>query len=209
VIDVILHLATTVYSLPILNLITKPLLMILLGGYFVSMVGNRNNELKYFVVAALTASWFGDTFLMFQDKNSVFFILGLGSFLLAHIAYISIFRKFERVIDNRLSFVIIIISISYSVGLLYLLWPGLAEMTIPVLLYAFVLIVMGAVGVIQHLKLNNLIVIGVILFIISDSLIAYSKFIEPILWSKSLIMSTYILAQFLIVKGLIQKIEVS
>jgi len=204
--DAILHLATTVYSMPALNLITKPLLMVLLGVYFVSKVGNQNNKLKYLVIAALVGSWFGDTFLMFQESNSMFFILGLGSFLLAHIAYISVFRKFERVINNGWSFVIIIISMCYTAGLLYLLWPGLAEMTIPVLLYAFVLTVMGAVGVIQNLKVNNLIIIGVVLFLISDSMVAYDKFVESFTSSRFLIMSSYISAQFLLIQGLSTRI---
>ncbi len=206
ILDAMLHLTTTVYPMHMLNLITKPLLMFLLGGYFVSVVGNSNNKIKYLVIAALIGSWFGDIFLMFQGNNPLFFIFGLGSFLLAHVAYISVFRKFKRSVNNRLSFVIIIVSIGYTAGLLYFLWPSLGEMTIPVLLYAFVLAVMGAVGVIQNLKLNNLIVFGVVLFVVSDSMIAYNKFAEAFSGSSFLIMLTYISAQYLLIQGLSSRI---
>ncbi len=202
ILDAILHLVTTVYTLPTLNLITKPLLMILLGGYFVSKVGNLNNKLKYLVVAALIGSWFGDTFLMFQDYNSMFFIFGLGSFLIAHLAYIMAFYKFKGKKNQVVLISTSLFFAAYSLNLLLALWPGLNDMLIPVIVYAFVLTVMGIIGVVRNYGISILIVLGAILFIISDSLIAYNKFVEPVIYSRISIMFTYILAQFLIVKGL-------
>jgi len=202
ILDAILHLVTTVYALPMLNLITKPLLMILLAGYFVSKVGNLNNKIKYVVIAALVGSWFGDTFLMFQERNSMFFIFGLGSFLLAHLAYIMAFYKFIGK-SNQVALISISLFFSaYSLNLLLALWPGLNDMLVPVIVYAAVLTVMGITGVVRNYGISNLIVIGVVLFIISDSLIAYNKFVEPVIYSRFSIMLTYISAQFLLIKGL-------
>jgi uncharacterized membrane protein YhhN len=45
---------------------------------------------------------------------------------------------------------------------------------------------------------------GAILFMISDSLIAINKFLEPLPQSGFWIMTTYIGAQFLIVRGLLR-----
>ena len=209
IIDAILHLTTTIYSIPTLNLITKPLLMILLGGYFVVLVGNHNNKLRLIIILALIGSWFGDTFLMFQNSNPLFFMLGLGSFLLAHVAYIIAFNRYDNTVTKRGVYLITTLFIGYILVLANLLWPGLGEMKIPVIAYAIVITAMGVTGFIKNWKVNKLILIGVILFIISDSLIAYTKFVEPVGMSRLLIMSTYITAQFLIIKGFSQRILAS
>jgi len=206
IIDAVLHLTTTISSIPTLNLITKPLLMILLGGYFVSLVGNKNNKLRLLIIIALACSWFGDTFLMFQESNPMFFMLGLGSFLLAHVAYVIGFNKFDNLVPKSAVYLIVILFATYSLTLANALWSGLGEMKIPVLVYALVITLMGIFGFIKNWQINKLILIGVVLFIISDSLIAYTKFVEPLDMSRLLIMSTYITAQFLIIKGLSQRI---
>lgn len=203
--DAILHLITTVYSIPTLNLITKPLLMILLGCYFVSLVRNANQKFKIIILLALLFSWFGDTFLMLQGDNPLFFILGLSSFLLAHIAYIVGFRNFKASASKNMQVIMLVVFIGYTLALSYVLWSGLGDMKIPVILYAIVLTIMGIVGVIKNYGVNYLIIVGVMLFIFSDSMIAYDKFVEPITSSRFLIMSTYILAQFLIIKGISQR----
>lgn len=43
---------------------------------------------------------------------------------------------------------------------------------------------------------------GSVLFMVSDSVLAFNKFHSPIPWSGVLIMTTYIAGQFLIVRGL-------
>ncbi len=201
-IDATLHLVTTVNTMPFISMITKPLLMVLLGGYFLSQFKSNSSQIKYWVIAALVGSWFGDTFLMFQGHSSLFFLLGLSSFLLAHLAYTFAFLKFENRPNKWVFIVISLLFFAYSVVLAYTVWPGLGAMKIPVLVYALVLTIMGITGVIKNYGANNMIVIGVVLFIISDSLIAYTKFAASVENSRFLIMLTYILAQFLIIKGL-------
>ena len=44
---------------------------------------------------------------------------------------------------------------------------------------------------------------GALLFIMSDAMIAINKFMSPIIQAGLLIMATYIVAQFLIVKGIL------
>ena len=180
--------------------------MILLAGYFISIVSKHITKLITLTLIALLCSWFGDTFLMFQENRPIFFILGLSSFLLAHIAYILIFYSFRGAVSKTMILIISLLFVSYSFALSYLLWHGLGDMKFPVIIYSLVLTFMGIVGVIKNLKVNNVIVIGVVLFIISDSLLAYTKFVDPIVSGKFLIMTTYILAQFLIIKGISQRI---
>ncbi len=206
IIDAVLHLFTTIYEFPVLNLVTKPLLMILLGGHFMAATGDHNKKINSLVVMALVASWFGDTFLMLQRQNPLFFILGLSSFLLAHIAYIIVFFKFESKRNKPVVIFITIVFVVYSLILAYILWPELGAMKIPVLVYALVLTVMGITGVVKNYRYSIMIVIGAVLFMISDSLIAYDKFVATISNDRFLIMFTYILAQYLLIKGLSARI---
>ena len=178
--------------------------MILLAGYFLSIVGAIKNSFAYVLGLALFFSWLGDCFLIFkQDK--LFFILGLAAFLVAHIAYIITFYKFKKVISSLTIFSIVAVFVFYTLMLMYMLWPELGEMLVPVILYAIVLTLMGITGVVRNLRVNKLPVIGVMLFVVSDSLIAYTKFVEPLYLGGFIIMSTYIVAQFLIVKGLSER----
>ena len=201
IIDAMLELATTVWSLPVLHLITKPLLMVLLAGYFLSIVNTQKGNLKYVLLLALFFSWLGDCFLIYKE-DTLFFMLGLGSFLLAHIAYIVSFIKFKKVITYPAITSLVVVFIIYTLVLMYVLWSGLGQMKIPVVIYAIVLTLMGITGVVHNIRVNILPVIGVVLFIISDSLIAYTKFVGPLYVSGLLIMATYIMAQFLIIQGL-------
>lgn len=180
--------------------------MILLAGYFISVIGKNVGNLKTLILTALMFSWMGDVFLMFQQDNSIFFILGLASFLLAHVAYILSFKKFENAVSNKVAVIIALVFTAYSISLAILLWPGLGEMKLPVLVYAFVITAMGVVGFVKNWGVNKLIILGAVLFIISDSMIAYTKFVGPIELSRFSIMSTYILAQFLLIKGLSDRI---
>jgi uncharacterized membrane protein YhhN len=48
---------------------------------------------------------------------------------------------------------------------------------------------------------------GSVLFVISDTLIAIDKFLTPVKCDQILIMSTYIVAQYLIMKGILKQFE--
>jgi len=76
-----------------LAMITKPLLMPALMVVFYRLTRRRENSQRKFVFAALIFSWIGDVSLMFWGINSNFFLIGLISFLLTHIAYIIAFTQ--------------------------------------------------------------------------------------------------------------------
>ena len=91
--------------------------------------------------------------------------------------------------------------------LLYTVWPGLGEMRIPVLAYAVVITLMLVFALRRYRGTTAIsfstVAAGAILFIISDSLIAWNTFHETIRYASIAIMSTYVLAQYLIVQGLV------
>jgi len=164
--------------------------------------------MNIFMFAALTFSWAGDIALEFTSVNGNIFILGLLFFLLAHIMYLIVFTTTpgkNSILSNHIYLLIPVLFFGF--GLISLLYKDLGEMKIPVILYAFVILLMltGAINRIEKVNRKSywLILAGAILFVISDSAIAINKFSIPFKGSSVTIMTTYIIAQYLIIKGYI------
>lgn len=183
---------------PLLANITKPfLVLLLLGSYFVAA-----SPISRLILAALLLSWLGDVLLIFQSKDSLFFMAGLASFLLAHVFYILYFVRRLRNEGKKVRLITVLLAAAYLFFVLSFLWNGLGELMTPVLVYMF------AIGTMLVLALNTkeivggkYFMVGAILFAISDSLLALNKFYEPFFLAGALIMATYIAAQYFIVKG--------
>lgn len=206
-IDSMLELASQLFNWNFLSLFSKPLLMPLLIGYFVSASRANRSPLKKFVVLALVFSWVGDTVLMFQNINGMYFIIGLVAFLLAHVMYIVGFTKLKNSTTKVERLAIIVFFLAYSATLVIFLWPGLGNMKAPVMLYALVLTIMGVLGVIKSTTNHPYITFGVLFFVASDSILALNKFLIDVPFNGVLIMGTYIAAQWLIVAGVSKRIN--
>ncbi|UPQ79194.1 lysoplasmalogenase [Flavobacterium azooxidireducens] len=156
---------------------------------------------------ALFFSWIGDVLLLFSDKHSLFFIFGLVAFLIAHLIYIFLFQKQNKINKNKIYLQFSPIVVIYLLGILSILWSSLNEMKIPVTIYAFVISTMLLMSIKAYFEwkkpANLLVLIGAVLFVISDSILAFNKFYTPIPMSSFLIMSTYLAAQFFIVKSVL------
>lgn len=187
---------------------TKPLLMPLLAFLFLSEMRGVKSKLSPFVLLALFFSWIGDVLLMFQGKRSGFFLLGLSSFLLAHIMYIILFHK-VRIAESILSrWWILLVVAAYYAGLIIWLSPYLGDMKIPVRIYGVVISFMLMMAL-HMLYLGNkqagrFLIAGAILFIISDSILAVNKFLQPLCGASAWVMITYGIAQLLIVMGAVK-----
>jgi len=176
--------------------IVKPLLMISLFWYYKA---NTTNVNKWFVLG-LFFSFLGDVFLL--GKGELFFILGLASFLIAHLLYITIVVKLlvkttlKEVISVSIPYVLIFIL------LLNLLYEHLGGMKIPVIIYALVISVFGTVSLLLFIQKKTdaflVLVMGVFIFIVSDSVLAINMFYQKEAYFSLVIMLTYVLAQFLI-----------
>lgn len=210
------HLMGILFDVPVLVLYSKPLLMPLLMVYFLVNINKQEHSAYFVIIGAIIFSWFGDMLLMFQAKNTSFFIFGLGSFLISHVFYIVAYRKSkgdgsgEELSKPRLArydFFLILICLS----LIIVLQPHLGEMMIPVIIYAITITFMTITSVHRYGKTSStsfwMVTIGALLFMFSDSTIAIDKFIEPIPYARLIIMTTYISAQLLIVQGLIKHVK--
>lgn len=163
------------------------------------------------LLTALILSWIGDIILMFADNGELYFIAGLIAFLLSHISYIILFSKQLKIYlkKSKIIFWIGVTAIAfYLIVMMLILLPSLGDLKIPVFLYALTISIMllfALKGFLNWQKPANIyILIGAIVFVASDSLLAFDKFYAPLQYSSILIMATYLIAQYLIVDGILK-----
>lgn len=195
------------YNISILAMVVKPLLMPCLLYLFLTETNFAKGNGSRLLVAGLIFCWLGDILLMFEYKDSLFFILGLAGFLIGHIFYIFYFSKLNTSPQkSREKKIVILLPVAlYVLLLLYILYPSLGDLKIPVIVYAIVLASMLSVALWQGQKIDSaiakLFIAGAICFVLSDSFLAVNKFYHPFKAAGFLIMFTYCLAQYLIVLG--------
>lgn len=206
------NLLASLLPIPFLNELTKPLLLLSLSGAWFVSTNSLSTRFSQIIAGALFFSWIGDLMLMLVASSwsgqIPFFILGLGSFLIAHLFFIWAFWLWK---GNRQGFLqqkiwLLLPFLLYWSLLLDALWSGLGNLLIPVLAYSLVLIGMTAsahnLGSLLARPYFNYLSAGSILFVLSDSLIAINKFGGTVIPLAAFwIMLTYILAQYLIYLG--------
>lgn len=166
---------------------------------------------KKILLGALLFSWIGDVILLFANISEIYFILGLVAFLISHVIYIILFNKQNKpdVPKNKgvffigLGFILV-----YLTTMLTVLLPKLGDLQLPVIVYALTISTMLLYAFSGYLiwkkPANTYIFIGAIVFVLSDSILAMDKFYEPIYKNSFFIMLTYLMAQYLIVIGILK-----
>jgi len=194
-----------------LRFITKPLLMPLLAIYLLLQTISATSSLKAWVFLALFFSWVGDILLLFEERASIFFLFGLSAFLIAQVFYIVFFhniRMKEYIRGNALLLLLVIVY--YSI-LISVLSPYLGTMRLPVRIYGVVLSFMVMLAMHTMLGKNKKaalwIMMGAILFVTSDSILAFNKFFSSFNYAGLIIMFTYGLAQLFITEGAVKYIN--
>ena len=181
-----------------------PVIFKVLSIFLLAVLGLR---VDWLLGAALALSSVGDSLLGVRRLGSLdlrsLFLLGLGSFLFAHLVYIALFRKYRAPVwwkpsSARVWGVLAILVALASV--LGILWQSLGSMLIPVVIYSLVLSCMGISAMLADLG-TPLAGFGALLFIASDAMIAIIKFRGSFPGNEQLIWITYYSAQFLILRG--------
>lgn len=196
----------------LLVLVSKPLLLTVLSLWFYLEVRPLRSKTARLILAGLVFSIGGDTLLMFVEngpRDEKFFLLGLGSFLIAQLCYLIGFASYPGA--SRKGLVIqkplwAIPFIGYLLGIIGLLWPNIPlPMRIPVAIYSLAIVGMATAAFNLRLLLSQKVFIGlmagVLLFVLSDSLIALNRFMAEsfaIPYPRISIMLTYLLGQYLI-----------
>lgn len=169
------------------------------------------NKIFYLLLLALFFSWLGDLMLLGSEIDHIYFLGGLSAFLVAHVFYILIFvrakaRDHTIVIIRKYPLIGLAV-IALPIILLRQIGSRLDDMLIPIVIYTFVITGMALAAVARYGKTNFmsfwLVTIGAFFFMLSDTLIALNQFNADISYANAYIMVTYIIAQLLIVLGLI------
>ncbi|MGR3812383.1 lysoplasmalogenase [Jiulongibacter sp. NS-SX5] len=194
----IFNITVATLEIDSLRIITKPLLMPLLALYYWKSASEKSNLL----FIALLFSWLGDIFLMFEGQQ--FFLMGLGSFLIAHLTYsLKFYKKFSGRWLPLLPLV--------SFGLIFtvlILGDSLPEvMQLPVYVYISAIIIMVFLASARNINQQSFVFVltGALLFMLSDACIALNTFNKDIPYPPLWIMTTYGLGQYLIVKGILEE----
>jgi len=150
------------------------------------------SDTRTLFVVALLASLAGDVFLMLPADR---FVAGLGSFFVAQVLYTVGFALHggsfaDYAIGAAIVAVLVVPLCLRFVGALRR--TGREKLVVPVLAY------MGAIGAMAASALasgNAFAIVGALLFVTSDSLIAETRFVGERPWGGVVIMVTYHLAQ--------------
>jgi len=189
---------------------TKPVLMPVLALYFWLSSKEVAPQVRWGVLIALVFSWLGDSLLMYQGKSEIYFLSGLGAFLVAQVLYALNFRhlreKTKKGMEWRTKFSVAILSLFY-VFMIYTFWNFLGELKLPVIIYGACLVGMVIMATIRKNRTNetsfSLLFFGAIAFLMSDCMLAVTKFVGAFPLSQFWVMVTYLAAQVLIVQGVL------
>jgi uncharacterized membrane protein YhhN len=165
------------------------------------LAGATDSTAGRWLVLALLLGLVGDVFLLEDAPNR--FVGGLAAFLVGHLAYVASF-------------------VTVGLDRPVLGWPGAAVLLVALVVgrrilpgavadggvglaaaVAVYMAVIGAMAVTGWATGRPLVGLGASLFVVSDTVLAMGKFVQPRRWTSVVVMVTYHLAQALIVAGLL------
>ena len=154
------------------------------------------------LVVALALSAAGDWFLAFDGERP--FLAGLVSFALAHLAFAALFAagQDEAWTAGPVFLAGAVLVFAYALGMFQRLRPHLGPMRIPAAIYTGLIAAMAVSA--WSRGVEPLLLAGVVLFMISDTILAFETFVfgprsTHRRWSAPAIWFSYLAAQCLIV----------
>lgn len=151
---------------------------------------------KTLILAGLGFSLLGDIALAQSEK---WFTAGLAAFLVAQVFYVLAFKPGP---GHPASTGLFLPFILYGLLMFFILRPGLGPLRLPVFVYIAAITVMAGFAASRYVFLGGtkplLAFVGAILFLISDSVLAYDRFGKKIGPAQIIILGTYFPAQLLI-----------
>ena len=214
--NALIHVLAIILNIYPLILTTKPLIMPILAlMFFFNTRKAEGRDPVYYVYLAMLFSFFGDVLLMFMDQGEIWFVSGLSAFLLAQVFYVITYRHFRfKKLNTKgkgIRMIYTSIVIIYTVILWISLYPHLEEMLLPVTLYTITIFLMVIMAIYRHNRTSALsfylVLSGAVIFLISDSIIAINKFMVPVMYERLYVIITYMIAQFLIIIGLTEHVN--
>ncbi len=197
----------------------KPLTLVALLSFYLLIGWSETGLGQAPLIAgavALTFSLAGDVFLLFNQKvfSTRWFALGLGAFLMAHVAYTTALNMPLPEVPSLWSLgLAVLLGITAARVLRRIIdslrQKGLKRLVMPVAAYGLVITIMLLSALLTLYRQDwetpaaGLAASGAALFFISDVLLAWNQFVKPIRNGRLANMITYHLGQIGLVVGLL------
>ncbi|MFN6116785.1 MAG: lysoplasmalogenase [Flavobacteriales bacterium] len=188
----------------------KPLLMLVLSSWFYFHSRRVGDRFTLLVQAGLFFSWIGVIALMFQHVDQFNFLIGLAAFMIAQLCYTMAFAHNVADVPGGPfpwpSIVLSVVIAAYGYFFAGRILPSVDDgIVIPVMVYAIAISLKGIAAAFRFGRTFPrsfyAVVAGAFLFIASDSLLAFNRFVRPLDGAEWMVMLTYGLAQVLIAGG--------
>lgn len=186
-----------------LRRVSKCLLMPLLAACYMLF----SHEPSSLVVIAILSGFVGDLVLLFRPRKWAF-PSGILAFTVGHVFYIISFA--DRITQQPpwyLFALLALVTIACAATLMRYIWKGMPKrLRVPSYVYMLVIGSMVSCTVLFALysasPLRWLAALGGVLFALSDTTLSIDAFHHPVRYRSMIVMTTYILAQTLIVTAL-------
>lgn len=159
------------------------------------LAGALGSSFGQLILLGLLLSWFGDVLLI--PKRQLFFVAGLGSFLLAHLAFSGAFVLLPQ--DKSALALAVIAMAIFALIVLRWLWPN-----VPVKLRPAVASYLGAISMMVVLAAGTTaatgpqLLIGAVLFAVSDIFVARDRFVSHAVINRLCGLPLYYSAQLIL-----------
>lgn len=205
-----LHLFAQLLGYAILQYGSKLILLPLLMYYFYAQpFFGQASKTKYLILFGLFGSFLGDAFLL----SDSYFIPGMIAFMTTHIFNIFFFHSLqpsEGTSKNKFYIVTLVLAL-YCAFIYSFLKDAMGALIYPILVYMILISTAAIYTVRASMHINAKLIAGLfwtpgmLFFIASDTVLAFNKFYwssqSPIEHIGLVTMSTYAIAQLLLVKG--------
>lgn len=164
-----------------LEYLTKPATLVAL-----TIWAATGDDVSPWLIAALALSLLGDVYLMLPIDV---FTAGLGAFLLAHIAYVI---DFDVSLGSRMLWLVVAVALMspFALRIVRAITSNTLRMGVLSYMAAIALMVGSALASGSYTAQ-----IGGLLFMASDTILAWNRFVRPLSWARPAIMVTYHLGQ--------------
>ena len=196
-----------------ITVMTTPFIMMPLAHYAWHQLA-KHEQLARYTAFALLSAWFSDVFWVFKDQE-IFFGLGAFTFLASYCYYLRVFwryssRKNTPKFTNFLCIVYFLVPSLGIVLLLEIVKPSISDWILIggyALFLAFML--QGAMSRYHGVSQKSFILCmgGAVCFVISAGIMVYQNHFSPVVLGDFGERLSLVLAQFLIVSGLITYVK--
>ena len=186
--------------------VIEPLMIVLLLLHFRQEYRKDNTCDPRLIHIALGAILLGGVFLMYESPVYKF-LVGFCFFLVANLAYTILFyRCADLQVKRALPFIVVASVVAMT--LLYIFYEYVGDYFIPASVFLFVLLNCTQAAYLRYSLVNTqsyfFVFGGVLLFFTSQVSAAVFHFINRAEWLGMLIIATFFISQFLIIKGILK-----